>query len=198
MAKGIYQREEALFLASGAIGVLNQFGEVTIAGSYRRDKQVVGDLDIVWVAGTLCSRADVKRALNLIGYTTSNTSYSDGFRIHKGDFQIDVFLATRETYGAVLVKATGPKEFNQVLERAWPAVFDVEASSEKEFITKVVAQFTPTGSYEWAMPVEKERLLKARVDDILAECLPPETRSAHNALSMVNYKVRLSFLDAGN
>ncbi|WP_321112602.1 DNA polymerase/3'-5' exonuclease PolX [Halorussus salinisoli] len=117
----------------------DEFERVDIAGSFRRRRPTVGDLDVLATADdpeaameVFCTHEDVKDVLSR-GPTKSSVIVS-------GDLQIDLRLVDPGEYGAALVYFTGSKDHNIALrnlaiDRDWKLneyrlfdVSDVEAS----------------------------------------------------------------------
>jgi DNA polymerase (family 10) len=84
---------------------------VTIAGSYRRRKETVGDLDILVV----CSD-DSPLVERFVGYADVREVLSQGTTrssvILKGGLQVDLRVVPAESYGAALHYFTGSKDHN--------------------------------------------------------------------------------------
>lgn len=91
-------------------------GRVTLAGSYRRCRETVGDLDIVVVAKEAATVMD-----HLVSYDDVNNIVSKGSKratvILRGGLQVDVRVVAAESYGAALVYFTGSKAHNIHLRR---------------------------------------------------------------------------------
>ncbi len=82
-------------------------GTFTVAGSYRRGRSTIGDIDIV----TLEQRRDVVRRVSGI----ADEIIDDGTRktsVRVRGRRVDIRYATPEVYGAMLLYLTGSKQFN--------------------------------------------------------------------------------------
>ncbi|MDX1586027.1 MAG: DNA polymerase/3'-5' exonuclease PolX [Balneolaceae bacterium] len=97
---------------------LDAVDRVEVAGSYRRRKETVGDLDILvtcskkeQVINHFTSYEDVKEVLSK-GETRSSVRL-------RSDLQVDLRVISNDSYGAALVYFTGSKQHNiQIRERA--------------------------------------------------------------------------------
>ncbi len=96
---------------------LNPEVTVTVAGSYRRGKATVKDLDFV-VCSFVEKYALINAAMRVVQHLPDSFVASNGTqtgRIVRGTIDkmvIDLYLCTPEEYGAMLMFLTGPKEFN--------------------------------------------------------------------------------------
>jgi len=104
---------EALARALGKVAGVDQ---VTVAGSFRRMRETVGDLDIVVTAASgdavmdrFVTDKEVKEVLSR-GPTRSSVLLKIGL-------QVDLRVVPRESYGAALVYFTGSKAHNIALRR---------------------------------------------------------------------------------
>ena len=99
-AEGTYQKFSSYF---GALGI-----EVSVAGSLRRGKSTVGDLDILSTDGKVMEAVEgcpgVARVLER-GPKRASVKLDDGV-------QVDFRLFSKEEYGAALVYFTGSKDHN--------------------------------------------------------------------------------------
>jgi len=97
-----------------------------LAGSYRRRKETVGDLDILVIAGgnkggaaTLDQAAAIMD--RFVGYDGVDEVITHGETrssvILRGGTQVDLRLVDRESYGAALMYFTGSKEHNVAVRR---------------------------------------------------------------------------------
>lgn len=102
---------EALPLARDVVERLEMIDEVenaSAAGSVRRRKETVGDLDIVVVSSNHSTTADrvVEWGVEVIQKGESKTS------VRYNDTQIDLHLVDRDEYGSALQYFTGSKQHN--------------------------------------------------------------------------------------
>jgi DNA polymerase (family 10) len=81
--------------------------KVTTAGSIRREKEMVGDIDIVVIPKDLNTFYDDVK--NIIDYEYGATKKIFGMY---GDRPINIFVTTNESYGATLYQTTGPALYN--------------------------------------------------------------------------------------
>jgi DNA polymerase (family 10) len=108
------RRREAEEVAEPLVALLRQVPGVedaTIAGSYRRRKETVGDLDIL----ATCS-ADSPVMDRFVGYEDVKRVISHGQTrasvVLKGGLQVDLRVVARESYGAALHYFTGSQAHN--------------------------------------------------------------------------------------
>lgn len=99
--------------------------KLVVAGSLRRRKETVGDLDLVCISShseTLDMFGEVVARKNSTWEEIERRCKADGWRIeragseivtfHAREVQVDVFWATESTWGSILVQRTGSKEHN--------------------------------------------------------------------------------------
>ena len=127
-----YRRISGRFLIDAAEATANKLTEylakfpgidrITPAGSLRRGRETVGDLDIL-VTGTACC-SDVERA-NAVQYVAKYPPLMDviargdnkiSFRL-RSDMQVDVRLLPPESFGAAVQYFTGSKAHNVALRQ---------------------------------------------------------------------------------
>jgi DNA polymerase (family 10) len=127
-----YRRISGRFLIDAAEAAANKLTEylakfpgidrITPAGSLRRGRETVGDLDIL-VTGTACC-SDVERA-NAVQYVAKYPPLMDviargdnkiSFRL-RSDMQVDVRLLPPESFGAAMQYFTGSKAHNVALRQ---------------------------------------------------------------------------------
>jgi len=96
------------------LSVCKSIEQLEMAGSYRRGKETVGDLDVLVVsedADEVMDRfGDFENVAEVIGRGDTKMS----IRLHTG-FQIDLRVVPAESFGAALQYFTGSKEHNVVL-----------------------------------------------------------------------------------
>ncbi|MDG6901787.1 MAG: DNA polymerase/3'-5' exonuclease PolX [Nitrososphaerota archaeon] len=102
-AEGVFQKMKSYF---GALGI-----EIGMAGSLRRGKSTVGDLDIL---STDPRVLDATRGCPGVAQVLEGGPRRYSVKLEDG-VQVDVRLFTREEYGAALVYFTGSKEHNITL-----------------------------------------------------------------------------------
>jgi DNA polymerase (family 10) len=85
--------------------------EVIVSGSYRRQKETIGDLDILATCGKNCRIMD-----RFVGYEDVKRVVSKGDTrstvLLRSDFQVDLRVVPQVSYGAALMYFTGSKEHN--------------------------------------------------------------------------------------
>jgi DNA polymerase (family 10) len=100
--------ENAIRIADNFVSEIKEFCErIEIAGSIRRKKPEVNDIDIVLIPRQrehLIQRIRKISRVEVQGKKLMRTEYSD--------VQIDVYFATEETWGILLLVRTGSKEHN--------------------------------------------------------------------------------------
>lgn len=126
---GLYKRRKGLFLLGRALpaarelcGELEPFaGRLAWAGSVRRMKETVHDIDIL---ATTKSRAAAKTimkhfvALPMVGHVLSHGETKSSVLV-AGDLQVDLRVVEPESWGAALCYFTGSKQHNiRLRERA--------------------------------------------------------------------------------
>ncbi|MGA2664482.1 MAG: DNA polymerase/3'-5' exonuclease PolX [Nitrososphaerales archaeon] len=146
---------EAIHLSMDLMGYLKSEGvEADVAGSLRRGKSTVGDIDL------LCT--DAKGADLLVGYPGVDRVIEKGPTrtsvFLKDGVQVDVRVLGRQEYGAALLYFTGSKEHNiglrnLAMARGWKlneyGLFEVKSgeriagSSEEEVYGKLGLAFIP-------------------------------------------------------
>jgi DNA polymerase (family 10) len=98
------------------------FEKVDIAGSLRRRKETIGDVDFLAITIPAAGEKDIERAMDFFttlpgvekvwskGQTKSSVRMGDGFNM-------DIRILPRESYGAALQYFTGSKEHNIAVRR---------------------------------------------------------------------------------
>lgn len=130
-------------------------GRVVVAGSYRRRRETVGDLDILVTAAQGVSvgkkLADYENVANVLARGPTRTSV-----VLRSGLQIDLRVVPEESYGATLLYFTGSKAHNIALrnianERGWKlneyGLFDGErriaGATEEEIYAKLGLAYVP-------------------------------------------------------
>jgi DNA polymerase (family X) len=88
--------------------------QLEFAGSYRRGKETVGDLDILVVADEPTEAMDALASFAGLGQILARGPTKMSIRTAKG-FQIDLRVVPAESFGAALQYFTGSKEHNVIL-----------------------------------------------------------------------------------
>ncbi len=171
---------EATYLSRDLVSYFEGHGlKVEVAGSLRRGKSTVGDIDI------LCS--DPRGAGALVGYQGVESVTERGPTktsvLLKNGVQVDVRVVGEEQFGAALLYFTGSKEHNIILrnlamEKGWKlneyGLFDVKTGqslagrSEAEVYQKLGLRLIPpelreaNGEVEAAREGKLPNLIKAR------------------------------------
>ncbi len=88
--------------------------QLEFAGSYRRGKETVGDLDLLVVSTNPANVMDHFAKFPEITSTTARGDTKMSVRV-EGDFQIDLRVVSADSYGAALQYFTGSKEHNVIV-----------------------------------------------------------------------------------
>jgi len=91
-------------------------GRVEVAGSYRRRRETVGDLDILACARDGAAVADAFAAYEEVEEVIAKGPTRVTVRL-EGGLQVDLRIIPEESYGAALVYFTGSKDHNIALRR---------------------------------------------------------------------------------
>lgn len=87
-----------------------------VAGSYRREKETVGDIDILLVTTTADKVAAAIAALPIVRDIAAQGEKKISFDLQNG-LRVDVRLVSEDQWGAALLYFTGSKEHNIVLRK---------------------------------------------------------------------------------
>ncbi len=144
-AEGVFQKLSSYF---GALGI-----EVGMAGSLRRGKSTVGDLDLLSTDGRV---VDAIKGCPGVAQVLESGPRRTSVKLDDG-VQVDVRLFNKEEYGAALVYFTGSKDHNIALrnlaiEKGWKlneyGLFDrsggrVGGKTEEDIYEKLGLQYVP-------------------------------------------------------
>jgi DNA polymerase IV (family X) len=95
---------------------LDTVSKVVVAGSIRRRKETVGDIDLLVVAEDHESVMDHFTGLKVVEEVIAKGPLKSSVRI-KGDVEVDLRVFNAESFGAAMVYFTGSKETNVELRR---------------------------------------------------------------------------------
>lgn len=90
--------------------------QVSVAGSLRRRKETIGDIDLLVGSDRPLKVVDVFTSYPLMGTVISKGSTRSSIRLQDGT-QVDLRVVSRAEYGAALLYFTGSKEHNVELRR---------------------------------------------------------------------------------
>ena len=141
--------------ADALVSFLRGTGRVTVAGSYRRRRDTVGDLDLVVTADDAAAVGD-----KLVGYeNVAQVLAHGGTRttvVLRSGIQVDVRAVPEQSYGAALLYFTGSKAHNIALRaiavrRGWKlneyGLFSgrrrIAGSTEEEIYRKLGLSYIP-------------------------------------------------------
>jgi DNA polymerase (family 10) len=169
---GRFRIDEAEQTASVLVTHIRAFGkhieDVTPAGSLRRGKETVGDLDLLVTLATGKNSAEVVEAISQhilafpgIDQTLAHGENKVSFLLKNG-LQVDVRILDKESFGAALLYFTGSKEHNVVLRGR---------ANKMGLTLNEYALATLEGERPVARATEKEIYAKLKLDYI-----PPELR----------------------
>lgn len=100
---------EALRLVPGV-------GQVAAAGSLRRRKETVGDLDVLATAANATAAMDMLASHRLVAQVLARGDTKQRVRLRSG-LELDLRVVPEESYGAAMQYFTGSKEHNIVIRR---------------------------------------------------------------------------------
>jgi DNA polymerase (family 10) len=98
----------------GHLKVCSSIEKIELAGSYRRGRETVGDLDILVVSQDSNEIMDRFALLPDLASVTARGDTKMSIRIHTG-FQIDLRVVPAESFGAALQYFTGSKDHNVIV-----------------------------------------------------------------------------------
>ncbi len=171
------------------LGQCDGISKLELAGSYRRGKETVGDLDVLVVADDVDEVMDLFGDFNGVETVLARGGTKMSVRLTTG-FQIDLRVVPAESFGAALQYFTGSKEHNVVLRgKARQAglkineygVFRVEGdeetyiageTEEDVYATLKMPVFAPEtrenrGEFDWAEEGELPDLIE--LEDLVAD-----------------------------
>src|ERR1700722_14157727 len=158
--------------AAKLVSYINAFGKpietVTPAGSLRRGKETVGDLDFLVILPSDKYKPKVVEAIaqHILAYPEIEQKLANGENkvsfLLKSGMQVDVRILKKESYGAALLYFTGSKEHNVVLRGR---------ANKMDYTLNEYALATLKGERPVAGATEKEIYAKLGLDYI-----PPELR----------------------
>ena len=144
-------------------------GEITVAGSYRRRRETVGDLDIVATARKTNVVGDRLIAYENVAEVLAHGATRTTIVLRSG-IQVDLRVVPARSYGAALLYFTGSKSHNIALrglanERGWKlneyGLFDgnrrIAGATEVEIYKKLGLAFVPPELREDRGEVEQAR-----------------------------------------
>lgn len=99
---------ELLLRTIGGVGGVRKVG---VAGSYRREKETVGDIDILLVTDNAQKVSDAIASLSIVRDVVAHGDKKISFDLHNG-LRVDVRLVRADQWGAALMYFTGSKEHN--------------------------------------------------------------------------------------
>jgi len=154
----IMDLQQAKIIADNFVSEIKEFCErIEITGSTRRKKPEVNDIDIVLIPKLkehLIQRIRKISRVEIQGKKLIRTEYSD--------IQVDIYFATKETWGILFLVRTGSKEHNiKLCQRAIDK--GMKLSSEKGLMKngKVIASKTEEDIFkglemDYVKPEERE------------------------------------------
>lgn len=101
----------------GQEGKVGKVSKVGVAGSYRREKDTVGDIDILVVTDSAKEVADAIAKLPIVRDVIAHGEKKISFDLHNG-LRVDVRLVKADQWGAALLYFTGSKEHNITMRKA--------------------------------------------------------------------------------
>ena len=103
-------------LLIGTIGKVGKVRKAGVAGSYRREKDTVGDIDILVVTDSSKEVADAIAKLPIVRDVIAHGEKKISFDLHNG-LRTDVRLVREDQWGAALLYFTGSKEHNIAMRK---------------------------------------------------------------------------------
>ncbi len=112
MAEAKIEADEIVAALRAVPGV----GQVSAAGSLRRRKETVGDLDVLATADNATAAMDALAAHRLVAQVLARGDTKQRVRLRSG-LELDLRVVPEESYGAAMQYFTGSKEHNIVVRR---------------------------------------------------------------------------------
>lgn len=103
-------------LLKKTIGSIHGVQRCEVAGSYRREKETVGDIDILAISDTPAVIADAVAKLDVVRNVVAHGDTKVSFDLHNG-LRVDVRFVIPEQWGAALLYFTGSKEHNIAMRK---------------------------------------------------------------------------------
>jgi len=100
----------------GKVSKEGKVSTVSVAGSYRREKETVGDIDILLVTDSPKEVADAIAQLSIVRDVVAHGEKKISFNLHNG-LRVDVRLVKADQWGAALLYFTGSKEHNIAMRK---------------------------------------------------------------------------------
>jgi DNA polymerase (family 10) len=164
-AAGRFRLDTAYETAQQLTGYLKEFGgveEVTPAGSLRRGRETVGDLDLLVTGRDQAGIADHFARYSGIAQLLAKGEDKVSVKL-QNDLQVDVRLLDRESYGAALQYFTGSKEHNVALrerakKRGWKLSEYGLFQGEKALASRTEEEIYAKLDLPWIPPELRENL----------------------------------------
>jgi DNA polymerase (family 10) len=164
-AAGRFRLDTAYETAQQLTGYLKEFGgveEVTPAGSLRRGRETVGDLDLLVTGRDRAGIADHFARYSGIAQLLAKGEDKVSVKL-QNDLQVDVRLLDRESYGAALQYFTGSKEHNVALrerakKRGWKLSEYGLFQGEKALASRTEEEIYAKLDLPWIPPELRENL----------------------------------------
>jgi DNA polymerase (family 10) len=119
---GIYQRGQEAVLNPVAHRIAGQFvdslknlkevGQISVAGSLRREKGAVRDIDILIAGNPMQKIIDEFVKLPIVKETRERGPAKSSVIARENNIQVDLRIVEKQSFGAALLYFTGSKEFN--------------------------------------------------------------------------------------
>lgn len=143
--------------------------EVTVAGSYRRGKETVGDIDILIVSTNPSKVMDAFVSMNDVEKILAHGETKSSVRLQNG-VQVDARVVKKEQYGSALQYFTGSKEHSIALRKI---------ALKKGLTLSEYGLFTVKGDRLVASKTEEEVYQKLGL-----QYIPPEMRESRGEIEL--------------